>query len=63
MNCVWTVVHLHYTSHTFQGNRQSLQWNVCAHVITFSVIWSSVLLSVTSVWRYCRLVYKFFPNK
>ena len=20
MNCVWTLVHLHYTSHTFQGN-------------------------------------------
>ena len=31
-DCVWTLVHLHYTSqfHTFQGNHQSLQWNVCA---------------------------------
>ena len=38
-DCVWTLVHLHYTSqfHTFQGNHQSLQWNVCAaHVNNFS---------------------------
>ena len=35
MNCVWTVVHLRYTSHTFQRNHQSLQWNVCAHVNNF----------------------------
>ena len=34
-NCVWTLVHLHYTSQTFQGNDQSLQWNVCAHVNNF----------------------------
>ena len=32
MNCVLTLVHLHYSSHTFQGNHQSLQWNLCAHV-------------------------------
>ena len=31
-NCVLTLVHLHYSSHIFQGNHQSLQWNVCAHV-------------------------------
>ena len=29
--------------------------------ITFPVIWSSVLISVTREWRYCGLVYKFFP--
>ena len=39
MNCVLTLVHLHYTSPshtlTFQVNHQSLQWNVCAHVNNF----------------------------
>ena len=28
--------------------------------ITFPVIWSSVLISVTREWRYCGLVYKCF---
>ena len=28
--------------------------------ITFPVIWSSVLISVTQEWRYCGLVYKLF---
>ena len=28
--------------------------------ITFSSIWSSVLISVTREWRYCGLVFKFF---
>ena len=28
--------------------------------ITFPVIWSSVLISVTREWRYCGLVYTFF---
>ena len=28
--------------------------------ITFPVIWSSVLISVTQEWRYCGLIYKFF---
>ena len=28
--------------------------------ITFPVIWSSVLISVTREWRYCGLVYEFF---
>ena len=28
--------------------------------ITFPVIWSSVLISVTREWRYCGLIYKFF---
>ena len=28
--------------------------------ITFPVIWSNVLISVTREWRYCGLVYKFF---
>ena len=28
--------------------------------ITFPVMWSSVLISVTREWRYCGLVYKFF---
>ena len=28
--------------------------------ITFPVIWSNVLISMTREWRYCRLVYKFF---
>ena len=28
--------------------------------ISFPVIWSSVLISVTREWRYCGLVYKFF---
>ena len=28
--------------------------------ITFPVMWSSVLISVTQEWCYCRLVYKFF---
>ena len=28
--------------------------------ITFPVIWSSVLISVTREWCYCGLVYKFF---
>ena len=28
--------------------------------ITFPVIWSRVLISVTWEWRYCGLVYKFF---
>ena len=27
--------------------------------ITFPVMWSSVLISVTREWRYCGLVYKF----
>ena len=27
--------------------------------ITFPVIWSSVLISVTREWRYCGLIYKF----
>ena len=46
----WTRVHLHYSSHTFHGNHQSLQWNVCAHwSTTFSVIWSSLLNLVTWV--------------
>ena len=48
--CIWTLVHLAYTSqfHTFQVNHQSLQWNVRAHVNSqFSVIWSSLLISVT----------------
>ena len=38
-DCVWTLVHLHYTSqfHTFQGNHQSLHWNVrAAHINNFS---------------------------
>ena len=28
--------------------------------ITFPVIWSNMLISVTREWRYCGLVYKFF---
>ena len=28
--------------------------------LTFPVIWSSVLISVTREWRYCGLIYKFF---
>ena len=28
--------------------------------ITFPVIWSSMLISVTREWRYCGLAYKFF---
>ena len=28
--------------------------------ITFPVIWSSVLISVTREWRYCGLIYQFF---
>ena len=28
--------------------------------ITFPIIWSSVLISVTREWRYCGLIYKFF---
>ena len=28
--------------------------------ITFPVIWTSVLISVTREWRYCGLIYKFF---
>ena len=28
--------------------------------ITFPVIWSSALISVTREWRYCGLIYKFF---
>ena len=59
MNCVWTLVHLHYTSHTFQGNRQSLQWNVFAHVNNFFSNLIECVASVIWVWRYCRLVYKF----
>ena len=51
-DCVWTLVHLHYTSqfHTFQGNHQSLS-GMCVRLtsITFPVIWSSVLISVTWV--------------
>ena len=38
-DCVWTLVHLHYTSqfHTFLGNHQSLLWNVyAAHDNNFS---------------------------
>ena len=31
---------------TYVSDHQSLQWNVCAHV-TFSVIWSSLLIWVT----------------
>ena len=31
--------------------------------ITFSVIWSSVLISVTRKWRYSGLFYKFFLIK
>ena len=30
-----TQVHLHYTSHTFQGNHESLQWSLRAHVNNF----------------------------
>ena len=62
-DCVWTLVHLHYTSqfYTFQGNNQSLQWNVCAaHVITFTVIWSSVIQ--WPEWRYCGLLTFFRIN-
>ena len=29
--------------------------------ITFPVIWSSVFILVTREWRYCGLIYKFFP--
>ena len=61
-NCVWTLVHLHYTSqfHMFQGNHQSLQWNVsgmCMRLtpITFPVSWSSVLILQWLAWRYCGL--------
>ena len=28
--------------------------------ITFPVMWSSVLISVSREWRYCGLIYKFF---
>ena len=57
MNCVWTLVHLHVS----RESSKPLVESVCVLTsITFSVIWSSVLISVTWVWRYCRLVYKFF---
>ena len=63
MNCVWTLVHLHYTSqfHTFQGNHQNLQWNVCAaHVNNFSSNLVECVDFSDFEWRYCGLVYKFF---
>ena len=39
MNCVWTLIYLHFTSisHVSREYHQSLQWNVCAtHVNDFS---------------------------
>ena len=64
MNCVWTLVQLHYTSqfHTFQGNHQSLQWNVCAaHVNDFSSnLVECVDFNDLSGATVGRLVYKFF---
>ena len=55
------IVFGHWFAYTFQGNHQSRKWNVCVLTsITFPVIWSSVLISVTWVWRYCGLDYKFF---
>ena len=51
---VFELVHLHYIIKAFSG--------MCVRLtsITFPVIWSSVLISVTREWRYCGLVYKFF---
>ena len=51
-DCVWTLVHLHYTSqfHTFQGNHQCLQWND-------RVYWFQWL-----EWHYCGLVTFFRIN-
>ena len=57
-DCVWTLVHLHYAFqfHTFQGNHQRLQWNVCAaHVNNFS---SNLVERVD--FSDSRVVYKFF---
>ena len=69
MNCVWTLVHLHYTSpfHTFQGNHQIFQWNfsrmwVRLLSITFPVIWSSILSFQWLEWRYRGLVTFFRKN-
>ena len=64
-DCAWTLVHLHYISqfHTFQGNHQSLQRNVCAaHVNNLS----SNLIECTQFqwldWRCCGLVTFFRIN-
>ena len=57
---VWTLVQLHYTSqfHTFQGNHQSLQWNLCAaHVNNFS---SNLVECVSG--HHCGLVMFFRIN-
>ena len=70
MNCVWTLVPLHYTSpfHTFQGNHQIFQWNfsgMCVRLssITFPVIWSSILSWFQWLeWRYRGLVTFFRKN-
>ena len=57
MNCVLTLAHLHYTSHTFQGNHQSLQWNVCAHV--------NIQVSAETVSEYWfhKTTFPLFPEK
>ena len=63
MNCIEFIVLKPFTSEfKLRTPCQSLQWNVCVRLtsITFPVIWSSVLISVTREWRYCRVVYKFF---
>ena len=63
MNCIEFTVLKPFTSEfKLRTPCQSLQWNVCVRLtsITFPVIWSSVLISVTREWRYCGLVYKFF---
>ena len=59
MNCLELSTPLTFTH--FKGTIKSFS-GMCVRLtsITFPVIWSSVLISVTREWRYCGLVYKFF---
>ena len=55
------VVHFPFSFHIrFKGIIKALSGMSVLTSTTFSVIWSSVLISVTREWRRCKRVYKFF---
>ena len=63
MNCIeFTVLKAFTSEFKLRTNPVKAFNGMCVRLtsITFPVIWSSVLISVTREWRYCGLVYKFF---
>ena len=63
MNCIeFTVLKAFTSEFKLRTNPVKAFNGMCVRLtsITFPVIWSSVLISVTREWRYCGLFYKFF---